>query len=249
MSFPIDRSVLRNIRALASDIDETITIDGTLYAENWKRITRLREAGVKVILVTGRTAGHALTLTTYADIDAAIGENGGVICRGETVQIADYFDQRRFERIVSVAERVKKHFAYLQWTDDNFMRKTDQTFYVHDVPVADIEKMRQMVAIDDLAIVYSSVHIHVSDPEVNKGRTLVPLLAEFGIDDMEQVITIGDSPNDVGLFNHDLFPHSVGVKNIENYLDRLPVRPTYILDKYEGHGFGRLCDEILAAKQ
>lgn len=249
MSFPIPENVLKNTVALASDIDDTLTIDGRILGDNLAYLSKLRKAGIKVLLVTGRTAGHGLTATTYFDIDGAIAENGGVICQGENQKIVDYFSPETMEKIKHVFHLLAREFPKARPTSDNFMRLTDQTFYIDDFSQDDIEKAKELAAQYDLGIIYSSVHLHIYDPKVNKGRTLSAYLKNFGIQDMSRVITIGDSPNDEGIFDTDLFPNSVGVKNVEDYLDRLEKKPRYILSETEGHGFARLAENLLLARK
>jgi len=245
MSFPIPEKVLAEIEVLASDVDGTVTINGKIPGANLDYISKLRKAGIKVFLVTGRTAGHGLSITTYFDVDGAIGENGGVICLGETIKKVGYFNPETMEKVNKVFDRVKRVFPKARPTDENFMRLTDKTFHVDDFTLDDISRIEQMAKKEGLGILYSSVHLHICDPKINKGRTLVPFLNSFGVNDMKKVITIGDSPNDVGIFDTALFPNSVGVKNVENYLDRLLKKPRYILQKREGDGFASLCQALL----
>lgn len=248
MSFPLPESVLAQATVLATDIDDTLTCRGRILGDNLARLTRLRQAGMKVFLVTGRTAGHGLGLTTYFDIDGAIAENGGVICQGESKQVVPEFDPGKRDAITQVFDRIGRTFAKARPTEDNFMRLTDRTFYVEDFAPQDLERCRAMAAERDLGIVYSSVHLHVCDRTINKGKTLKYLLQKLGIRDMEKVITIGDSPNDEGFFDQDLFPHSVGVKNVEDYWDRMEKHPRYVLPEREGAGFAMLADALLSAK-
>jgi hypothetical protein len=198
--------------------------------------------------VTGRTAGHGLTAATYFDVDGAIAENGGVICEGETRRIVSGYLPETFEKIKQVFAQVAREFPRARVTDDNFMRLTDQTFHVTDFTADQIARAKQIANEQGLAVIYSSIHLHICDPKINKGSTLKPYLEQKGIADMAQVLTIGDSPNDEGFFDTDLFPNSVGVQNVADYLDRLTKRPRYILPEREGHGFASLAKAILAAK-
>lgn len=246
--FPIPDSILKNATVLATDIDDTLTIDGYIPGENLIAISRLRSLGMKVFLVTGRTAGHGLSMTTYLDIDGAIAENGGVICKGETRQIVSGFESSTMENIRKIFEKIGQMFPQVRPTQDNFMRLTDQTFYVDDFDADSIRHAKQIAMEKELTIVYSSIHLHVCDPAINKGRTLIPTLESIGETEMEKVLTIGDSPNDEGFFDVDLFPNSIGVKNVEDYFDRMEKKPRYVLPKREGHGFAMLADALIRSK-
>ena len=56
----------------------------------------------------------------------------------------------------------------------------------------------------------------------------------------QEIVTIGDSPNDENLFNRDLFPLSVGVNNILKYTDKLKYQPAYVTNLTEIDGFCEL---------
>ena len=247
-SFPIPEAVLKNATVLATDIDDTLTIDGRIPGKNLIAISRLRELGMKIFLVTGRTAGHALSMTTYLDVDGAIGENGGVICKNETWELFGGIDPATMDSIRDVFGVIGRMFPDVRPTQDNFMRLTDQTFYVDDFDAASIEKSKSIALEKGLDVIYSSIHLHVCDPSINKGRTLNHLLETVGQKESEKVLTIGDSPNDEGFFDVELFPNSIGVKNVEDYLDRLEKKPKYVLPEREGHGFAMLADELIRLK-
>jgi hydroxymethylpyrimidine pyrophosphatase-like HAD family hydrolase len=56
----------------------------------------------------------------------------------------------------------------------------------------------------------------------------------------EQVLTVGDSPNDESLFDQRCFPVSVGVANVLDYANQLSHQPTYVTTAAEGEGFCEL---------
>nr|HPM78705.1 HAD hydrolase family protein [bacterium] len=78
---------LEQVRLLASDIDDTLTEHGKLTSEVLDCLQRMRTAGVKVWLVTGRCAAWGQALSAYLNIDGAIAENGGVLFTGETPRL------------------------------------------------------------------------------------------------------------------------------------------------------------------
>ena len=61
----------------------------------------------------------------------------------------------------------------------------------------------------------------------------------------QQVITVGDSPNDESLFDRARFPHGVGVANLKDYWPQLTHRPTYVANAAEVDGFLELVDVLL----
>jgi hydroxymethylpyrimidine pyrophosphatase-like HAD family hydrolase len=60
-----------------------------------------------------------------------------------------------------------------------------------------------------------------------------------------QVVTMGDSPNDVSLFNAADFGQSVGVANLRRYADQMAHLPRWITMATEGEGFCELLDRLI----
>ncbi|BBC24487.1 HAD family hydrolase [Pseudanabaena sp. ABRG5-3] len=54
---PINQSDLSVIRLIASDVDGTLTENGKFNPDFIATLHRLRNAGLKLLLVTGRSAG------------------------------------------------------------------------------------------------------------------------------------------------------------------------------------------------
>ena len=61
----------------------------------------------------------------------------------------------------------------------------------------------------------------------------------------QQVLTIGDSPNDEAMFDADLFTISVGVANVRHYQDKMLHLPKYITQASEFAGFQELAQQLL----
>jgi hypothetical protein len=65
---------------------------------------------------------------------------------------------------------------------------------------------------------------------------------------LEEVVTVGDSPNDESLFDESHFPVSVGVANVFEYANQLKYQPIYVTSASEGEGFCELVRLILLSK-
>lgn len=80
----------------------------------------------------------------------------------------------------------------------------------------------------------------------DKANGLLKVLAEyFPHVTPEEVITVGDSPNDESLFDARYFPVSVGVANVLEYADRLNHKPAYVKTAAEGKGFEEVARSLL----
>src|SRR3978361_1725971 len=81
----LDTETLGRIDVVLSAIDDTITAEGRLAAAAYRALERLHEAGIKVIVVTGRPAGWCDHIARMWPVDAVVGENGAFYM---------YYDQR-----------------------------------------------------------------------------------------------------------------------------------------------------------
>src|SRR5215213_1463451 len=66
------------VRALFSDVDGTMTTGDRIEAATYEALERLGQAGIPVIMVTGRPAGFAFAFMKMTPVLACIAENGGV---------------------------------------------------------------------------------------------------------------------------------------------------------------------------
>mgnify|MGYP002009329546 CR=1 FL=1 len=55
-----------------------MTLDGRLLPESFEALWRLRDAGIRVVPVTGRPAGWCDLIARTWPVDGVIGENGGL---------------------------------------------------------------------------------------------------------------------------------------------------------------------------
>ena len=69
---PLNQSTLSNSRLIASDVDGTLTHNGKFSSDFISTLLDLQSAGIKVLLVTGRSAGWVSALVNYLPIEGAI---------------------------------------------------------------------------------------------------------------------------------------------------------------------------------
>src|SRR5678816_2877873 len=67
------------VRALFSDVDGTMTTGDRIEAVTYAALEKLGEAGVPIIMVTGRPAGFAHAFMKMTPVLACVAENGGVM--------------------------------------------------------------------------------------------------------------------------------------------------------------------------
>jgi len=246
---PVNQSDLSAIRLIASDVDGTLTENGKFNPNFIATLHRLRDAGIKLLLVTGRSAGWVSALVNYLPVEAAIAENGGLYLQSDGYQhcLADIPNLSQHRLLLENAlHRIQKTYSHLQPSADNQFRLTDWTFDVDNLSDDDINAIAQQCYEMGLGFTYSTVQCHIKLANQDKATGLKQVLAKF-YPDLEpyQVLTVGDSPNDEAMFAPDHFPLSVGVANILHYQDKMRHLPKYVTQAAEFAGFVELIDLII----
>jgi HAD superfamily hydrolase (TIGR01484 family) len=237
---------LTDIRLIATDIDGTLTRDGKFTRELLESIDLLNEKGIKLLLVTGRSAGWVSAVNNYLPVAGAIAENGGV-----------YFDQDGEFDFLTRIDRIEEHRARLanqfwelqerypqiQESIDNQFRITDWTFDVGDLSNLELDEIANQCQKWGDSFTFSTIQCHIKPLHQDKGTAILQVLNQYFPDlKPTQIITVGDSPNDEGMFDRSLFPLSVGVANIEHYTSQLSHHPQYLTKLPEVAGFCQLVD-------
>lgn len=247
---PLNADVLSSVCLIATDMDGTLTRHGKFSTTLLTTLERLAAANIPVVIVTGRSAGWVNGVVAYLPVAGAIAENGGVFYPGDVeptllVPIGSIADHR--QKLAQMFQRLQQDFPFLQEAADNRFRLTDWTFDVHGLSPDALQQMRDRCEEHGWGFTYSTVQCHIKPYEQDKATALsVVLNQHYPTLTYEQVVTVGDSPNDESLFEGDRFPLSVGVANILHYTERLTHRPAYVTNQAEVDGFCELAQMLLS---
>lgn len=232
-------------RLIATDMDGTLTQQGKFTASLLHALEDLSAADIPVLIVTGRSAGWVSGLATYLPVAGAIAENGGLFYPAQSAEpvaltsIPDVIQHR--QQLAEVYQRLQSEFLHIQESSDNRFRVTDWTFDNRDLTVSQLERLDALCASLGWDFTYSSVQCHIKPVSQDKAVGLMQVLRDYFPEyTCEQVLTVGDSPNDASLFNPQLFPLSVGVANVLDYASELIYQPAYVTTASEGEGFCEL---------
>ncbi|GAX38437.1 HAD family hydrolase [Nodularia sp. NIES-3585] len=240
----------RNIRLIATDMDGTLTTSGKFSATLLQALEDLAAAGIKVLIVTGRSAGWMSGLSNLMPVVGAIAENGGLFYpsgHDQPVTLTPIPDLEAHRQSLSVAFAELKHkFPQIQESADNRFRVTDWTFNVAALSPRELQTLSHLCQQMGWGFTYSNVQCHIKPQGQDKAVGLLQVLREYLPEfSPAQVLTVGDSPNDESLFNQRHFSVSVGVANVLKYANQLQHQPTYMTTAAEGEGFCELCNYIL----
>lgn len=247
----------RRLRGILFDIDDTVTHHGRIVPAAFAAMAEAREAGLRMVPVTGRPAGWVDHIARMWPVDGCVGENGGLWF---------FMGQTRLERrfLQPEAERVANR-ARLERIRDDVLREvpgcgiaSDQPYreldlavdFREDVPPlgdAEIDRIVEVFARHGATSKVSSIHVNgwfgAFDKLVGFGR----LMEDLGeTSDPNAWAFVGDSANDAPMFAH--FPVSVGVANVDHFLPRIPTWPRYRAAGEGGHGFAQLVERVLALR-
>jgi len=269
------RARLAAVRAVLTDIDDTLTTDGRLEAAAYTALERLRAAGLLVIPVTGRPAGWCDHIARMWPVDAVVGENGafwfrmgsepGVRVGGRSrgsgskllkrYVIGDAERERRGARLEAIAERILREVPGCAIASDQPYREADLAIdFREDVPELPRASVGRIVAImeaEGLTAKVSSIHVNGWFGGYDKLSTTRLMLREsFGIDaeaDRARIVFAGDSPNDQPMF--EFFPDAVGVANVRDMADLMTHLPAWVTPSRGSSGFAELARALLLARE
>ncbi|MBD2325906.1 HAD family hydrolase [Alkalinema sp. FACHB-956] len=236
------------IQCVATDMDGTLTQQGKFSPALLQAFERLADRAIPVVIVTGRSAGWVSAISHYLPIAGAIAENGGLFYQGDRsewlVPISDL--QKHRQALSETFAALQSHFPQLQESSDNRFRLTDWTFDVQGLSRQQLQALSQCCEAQGWTMVYSTVQCHIKLPKQSKLQGLQQVLRlAFPTIDPQQVVTVGDSPNDESLFQ---MPLSVGVANVQHYVDQLSQLPQFVTQAEEGAGFCELVELMMSGE-
>lgn len=243
---------LKSVRLIATDMDGTLTQQEKFTPALLQTLIDLADAGIPILIVTGRSAGWVSGLVHYLPIVGAIAENGGLYYLGQAgvasanllVEIADI--PRHRQQLSKMFGQLQAEFPQICESVDNQFRLTDWTFDVQGLSLLDLQHMSDRCCAQGWGFTYSTVQCHIKLAQQQKAIGLQTVLQRnFPQFTPRQVVTVGDSPNDESLFDPDWFPLSVGVANLRHYANQMQHLPAYITQAAEAEGFCELARAVL----
>lgn len=250
-----------NLLGVLTDIDDTLTTDGVVPDHVVAAIARLKDAGLKVVPITGRPVGWSVPFASAWPVDSIVAENGAVALRRNAQGSLDKLYQQDAEERASNFAKMQTVLEQIEATVPGAARATDSAGRECDIavdhseftnmPQAQIDQCMALMKAAGMNATVSSIHINGWFGEHNKlegARWIVRELFDIDLDaTLGQWVYIGDSTNDQLMFQH--MPHSVGVANIERFVPQLKHLPRYVTTAERGDGFVQLADQLLGTQK
>jgi HAD superfamily hydrolase (TIGR01484 family) len=256
----ITRNEARGIRFVLMDIDDTLTKNGKLPAVSYSALWELKNAGLRVIPVTGRPAGWCDLIAREWPVDGVVGENGALVFWEERNEHdmpllkQDFFSgavRNDHPTLLKIKDEALKSVSGLRIAKDQFARMFDIALdFAEEEPVLtlqDAEKVKIIAEKNGAVAKVSSIHVNVWMGQYDKLSMAEAFLKKrFGWNpetDLHQVFFCGDSPNDEPMFRR--FPLAAGVANISHYKKLITHFPAFVSSKECGDGFAEIASIIL----
>ncbi len=242
------------------DIDDTLTHRGRLVPAAFAALDALDRAGFAVIPVTGRPAGWCDLIARQWPVRGVVGENGGLwfwMAGTSVPALRRGFWQELDERVANraaldaAAASILASVPGTALASDQGYRALDLAIdFCEDVPPLPRASVDAIVAAFDAigaTSKVSSIHVNGWFGAFDKLAGFQRLTADLGLPaDPSRWAFVGDSANDAPMFSH--FPLSVGVANVDAFLDRIPDWPAFRCAEPGGHGFAAFARRLLEVR-
>jgi HAD superfamily hydrolase (TIGR01484 family) len=256
----IEPNRIRPLKYLLTDVDDTITSNGRLYPQALQALWDVKRAGLKIVLVTGGSAGWADVYIRQWPVDAVISESGAVAFyidqRGERKTLfhpSAALEQNKQKKKLLIA-RVLSEVKGSCLSEDQFCRLHDIAFDHEDLPNADKKEM--ISGIVDICKEegacwgVSSIHVNCWFGNYNKLKMVIWFMNQvYGLSEQElaeSCLYCGDAANDIPLFQAMQLSVGVGAGTFSVW--KTADCPGYVVEEFGGEGFARITKLLIEKK-
>jgi HAD superfamily hydrolase (TIGR01484 family) len=253
-------AALRRVIGLMTDIDDTLTRDGDIEAPALAALHALRDIGVPVVAITGRSLGWSEPFARAWPLAALVAENGAVALVREGERLHTEFVQdaalraRNALRLQAAAARVLREVPGAALSRDSPGRVTDIAIDHSEHARLDDATVARVVAVmqaEGLHATVSSIHVNGWFGDHDKWTAACWMVRRlFGRElegELDRWVYVGDSTNDQALFAR--FPLSVGVANLMRFAEQMHTWPAWLARDERGAGFAEVADLLIAARR
>ncbi len=232
----------KNLKGIFADIDDTISWQGKITADAYQAMWDLKDAGIRMIPVTGRPAGWVDHITRMWPVDAVVGENGAFYffldsSRGRDGKLVRRFVQdeetrlKNHDRLHELYKELILKVPQMDLASDQGYRAIDVAIdFCEDIPRLSDRAIAEIVEhfkLTGAQAKISSIHVNAWFGDHDKSSCCTLLLKELFQETIDEVkdryLYVGDSPNDEPFFKE--FDNSVGVANVKEFLDLMDSPP------------------------
>jgi HAD superfamily hydrolase (TIGR01484 family) len=258
---PIHLADFRDVIAVFTDVDGTLTTDNVLESQTLAAMERLRERGVKLVLVSGRPSGWGECWIRTLPIEGAIVENGALYYARESSSLvrkhyvqSSAVRRRNRSRLFREIRAAIRHVPRARLSADSLQTEVDLAIDYNEqvrLGTAAAIRLESILRRRGVTAVRSSVHVNCWIGDFNKLSTAKRFIhRQWGLtlrDQDPRFVYVGDSFNDAPMFAG--FALSVGVANVREIIEHIEHPPTFVTRGREGRGFEEVFRRIAATKR
>lgn len=252
----LDAATLAGVKFVLTDMDDTLTYEGSLSSRTYNALERLTGVGIRVVIVTAACAGWCDQMARMWPIDGVIGENGGFFFRRVDQSLWRLFWHGAEERaqiarrLARTGDEIAERIAEAKLSDDQPFRLTSLAFSKPSKS-QECDKICAAMQNAQLDMTINNLWVLGWLGGYDKLSMARRVLAEaYGVDvaaNRHSIAYVGDSMNDAPMFA--FFQHTFGVSTVARYLSRLPLPPSWITEGPGGDGFVEVADVVLASRR
>ena len=164
--------VVKGLTGVFFDIDDTITTSGRIPSASYNALWDLKNAGLKVVPITGRPAGWCDHIARMWPVDGVVGENGAFYFWLDEAQHKlrkrflhpDNIRAENRRRLLAIQDEILARVPGTALSSDQLYRETDLAIdYCEDVKPLDPEAVEQICQVFDkhgATCRVSSIHVN-----------------------------------------------------------------------------------------
>jgi hypothetical protein len=273
----MSREEAAGIRYVLMDIDDTLTREGKLLASSYAALWKLKEAGLGVIPVTGRSAGWCDCIAREWPVDGIVGENGALAFWEEPRRagrlpalMAEYHPgavRNDHTVLKKIRGRALAEISGLRDAKDQFSRLFDIALDFAEeepaLPLSDARRVRTIALEEGARAKVSSIHVNIWMGDYDKlsmtERFLSGRFGWRGGAGNSPSIPAGShaAPDREVLFVGDSpndepmfarFPLACAVANIRRYEGMVKHLPSFVASGECGDGFTEIVETLLTLR-
>ena len=232
----------KRVKLIMTDVDGTLLARGNILSDEVaEALSALRQAGIVIGLVSGRTLSLLESMSQEFNLTGPIiAENGAIAKVSPQSEMMDlgYSRQPAIDALNALKELYP---GVIREREDNAERFIDIVIWADGISVEEIrERIKPAQLLD------SGYILHLMQEGINKGRTLSKVLDEMKVYTPDEVMVFGDSATDLSLF--ELFPNNVLIVNPglpEGQTEIIEKKAAYVSEKQYGEGFTEVALHIV----
>lgn len=247
---------ISDLQWVLTDVDDTITTKGKLHPVALEALWAYHDAGLKVVCVTGGSAGWGDVYLRQWPVEAVVAESGtvffekdrtGNILRTPHPSIKEEGYRERARNLISA---VLLEVPEARLSSDQFARIYDIAWETSGLSETEKNAIRQVALAQGACVATSSIHINCWFADTNKYEGARYFLDRRGVAETSlarSAMYCGDAPNDQVMFSR--IPLSFGVGTVRENRERFDVLPAFCAEKSYGEGFHEICQRVLMVRK